>query len=271
MSVERSDDSFREWMRGNLDSAAIHFGLTATSMPVYGWNLRSISTRALGPEGPCWLRVLSEKTSVADGDYWTGNADANAISDVPKPTVRGVLEWEAPEIDRQVRAEVMTLLPGIPCSPTEGLTEPIDLPDTWWAELRRTLGVIRVQPTTRYVERETTVSGSAREVLGTEVSIRAWETVHGDLHWNNLLGPTFGLLDWEFWGRGPAGSDAASLYCNSLRVPEIASQVAEVFADVLNGPHGRAALLHTAAEVLRHTADAELEYWLRELVTTLTE
>jgi hypothetical protein len=269
MSVEQSDDTFREWMRGNLARAAVHFGLAVTGAPVYGWGLRSISVRALAPTGPCWLRVLSEKARWATGDYWTGNTDANSIPDVPKPYVSGSHEWGAPEADRRVRAEVMTLLPGQPCSPTEMLTRPLDLPETWWAELRRTLDVTSKTPTTRYEQRAHGVSSSADQELGIEVPITEIETVHGDLHWANLLTPQFGLLDWEFWGCGPAGMDAASLYCNSLLVPDVAAKVREVFADRLGTPSGHAALLHTAAGVLRHNPNPELARRLHALVTNL--
>jgi hypothetical protein len=34
-----------------------------------------------------------------------------------------------------------------------------------------------------------------------DTTVEHWETVHGDLHWSNLVGPQFGLLDWELWGK----------------------------------------------------------------------
>lgn len=77
-----------------------------------------------------------------------------------------------------------------------------------------------------------------------------WATIHGDLHWNNLLMPDFGLLDWELWGRGPAGTDAATLYCYSLLVPEMARTVRENFADILDTPAGQVAQIYVAARLL---------------------
>lgn len=35
--------------------------------------------------------------------------------------------------------------------------------------------------------------------LGLAIEVQAWETVHGDLHWANLLQPDFGRLDWKLW------------------------------------------------------------------------
>ena len=260
-------------MRANLARATERFGLTVTGDPHWGWCLRSISAPAEGDRyGACWLRVGSEQTrSLTDmGEFWNGNTEANAIIGVPKPVVLDQIQWDAPDQLRRVRAEVMTLLPGQPCSPTEALRTPVTLPDTWWVSLRESLDQIRTVPTTRFVDRSP-VSARATAVLGFELRVDHWETVHGDLHWNNLLGPQLGILDWEMWGRGPAGSDAATLYCLSLLAPATANRVHEVFADVLDSPAGRIAQLFTAARLLTHTAQdcPELAAPLRRHIETL--
>ncbi|MFF5990652.1 MULTISPECIES: phosphotransferase [Prauserella] len=89
-----------------------------------------------------------------------------------------------------------------------------------------------------------------RDTLGVDLHIRRWETIHNDLHWNNLLAPELGILDWEFWGRGPAGTDAASLYCYSLLVPDVARRVWRTFGTVLDTDDGQRALLWVAARLL---------------------
>lgn len=261
MNVERSDRAFRQWMRENLAHAATHFGLTVTGEPVFGWYLRSVSAPAHGHSGSCWLRVGSEKSRSfveAGTEFWTGNVDANAVTGVSKPSVIDSLEWEVPDQGRHVRAEVMTLLAGHPCSPTDVLRTPLDLPDAWWDDLRRDLDALRAVPTTRFAARM--------------ASVEAVETVHGDLHWNNVLAPEFALIDWEMWGLGPAGMDAASLYCTSLLVPDVADRVHKVFADVLDTPEGQATLARTASRVLRHTEDnnPDLAPQLRLLISDLT-
>lgn len=75
-------------------------------------------------------------------------------------------------------------------------------------------------------------------------------TAHADLYWNNLLGPDLAILDWEGWGRAPAGLDAATLYCHSLAHPATAQQVHEVFADQLDTPDGVLAQLYVIARLL---------------------
>jgi hypothetical protein len=217
-TVAEADALFCEWMRRNLDHAAAHFGLALSDEPVFGWRLRTIGAPASGAQGSCWLRVISEFPEWALGDTWTGNADANTLTDIPKPRVLGTLEWDEQNWRRQ-RAEMMTLLPGQAISPTNQLDVPVDLPEAWWAELRRSIDVLRDTPTRREYTDQARIAERAAAFLDEDLPIQRWETVHGDLHWENLLAPQFGLLDWEMWGRGPAGTDAATLLLYSLLVP----------------------------------------------------
>ncbi len=70
-----------------------------------------------------------------------------------------------------------------------------------------------------------------RRHLGIELDPSAvtWQTAHGDLHWANLFGPQLAIIDWEGWGRGPVGLDAATLYCCSLPAPGTAERVYRTF------------------------------------------
>lgn len=249
--VERTDEQYRGWMRGNLVRAAKHFRTTVVDEPIFGWRLRSIGARVDGGGGAGWLRVVGERPQWLPAEFWTGNADANIVTNVAKPRVVDTIEWEEPGW-RRVRAELMTLMPGHPCSATDVLRNAIDLPDMWWAELRRTMDVISATPTSRLSANQEKVTRRVEAVFGgsLDMRIQSWATVHGDLHWSNLLGPRFGLLDWEWWGRGPAGTDAATLHCYSLLVPTIARRVRDIFADVLDTPAGRVAQIYAAARLL---------------------
>lgn len=77
-----------------------------------------------------------------------------------------------------------------------------------------------------------------------------WTTAHGDVHWANVTAPRCWLLDWESWGRAPAGYDAALLLGTSLLQPETAARVRTVFSDVLDIPGGQLAQLLAAAKLL---------------------
>jgi hypothetical protein len=248
--TSEADARFEEWMRTNLERAADHFGLTITGEPIVGWIGRSIGAPVSKSDDKYWLRVVSEDRQWIGGDFWTGNVDANIFTDVPKPQVLDVFEWEE---WRQQRAEVMTRLPGRPCSPTDVLRTQIDLSPGWWTDLHRTITAIAPTRTHRVNVDQDKVTDRVRQRFGNAVdpNVTDWETAHGDLHWGNLFAPRFGLLDWELWGSAPAGTDAATLFCYSLLVPEMAERVHDTFADALDTAAGRLAQLYVVARLLR--------------------
>jgi hypothetical protein len=61
------------------------------------------------------------------------------------------------------------------------------------------------------------------------------------------------LLDWEGWGLGPRGLDAATLWAFSLLVPSVAERVNEEFSEDLSCRSGKIAQLFMCAELLRMT------------------
>jgi hypothetical protein len=272
LPMEVSDERFTAWMRGHLLRAAHHFGLTVTADPVFGWRLRSIGAPVTTLQGQRWLRVVSDYPQWASGDGWTGNSDANTLTGLVKPRLLELVEWD--DGGRRLRAELLTRLPGEPVSPADALHHPVQLPARWWAALRDNLERLRAAPTTRMNTSQDAVTRRSLATFGTEVRVRRWETVHGDLHWANLLAPQLGIVDWELWGRGPAGLDVSSLLCHSLLVPAVVNRVRRTFADILDTDDGRIAQLVVAARMLgRITAGdyPELEQPLRRHVTTLTD
>ncbi|MGW4215321.1 aminoglycoside phosphotransferase [Lentzea sp. NPDC004789] len=270
VDLSEAEARFRQWMHDNLRHAADHFGLTIAGKARLGRLDRSISAPVHAAGRRLWLRVVSEDEQWTDGDFWTGDLDANVFTTLSKPQVLDVYEWE--EWRRQ-RAELTTLAPGSPCSPTDALRHAIDLPDRWWTDLRSTMEVVAATPTDRVNADQGLITGRIQQHFGNSVNpvVRQWETVHGDLHWANLMAPDFVLLDWELWGRGPAGTDAATLLCHSLLAPDTAERVRDTFADVLNSDAGRLAQLYAAARLL-HRIDKgdhpDLATPLRKFVET---
>ncbi|MGW1974117.1 phosphotransferase [Streptomyces sp. NPDC001889] len=244
-----ADRRFRIWMRRNLDRAAGHFSLTVTGEPVFGWRYRSISAPADSMEGPRWLRVVSEQSEWAHGNGWTGNVDANELAGLPKPRVLDVHEWDEAGWRRQ-RAEVMTFMPGTAWSTTDTPPPGLAPPTIWWEDLQQTLRNLASTPTERISTDQAKVDRRVRAAFGddTDVRIQRWETVHGDLHWGNLMNPLT-ILDWELWGRGPVGTDPATLYCYSLTEPGLAQTVQDRFP-VLRTLDGYRAQLYVAARLL---------------------
>ncbi|MEV0682190.1 phosphotransferase [Actinosynnema sp. NPDC050436] len=246
------DAVFRNFQRHNLGRAAEHFDLTITGTPLFGWRLRSISAPVTGRGSDCWLRVVSEEPRWARGDGWTGNADANDLDDIPKPRMLDSCEWAEGDWRIQ-RAEVLTRVAGEPCSATDVLRTVPSLSEGRWSELRRSFDILSTAPATRTYADQDRVTDRITARFGTSVdtTVTQWATVHGDIHWSNLMRPALAIVDWELWGRGPAGVDAASLLCHSLPVSEVADEVRSRFADVLDTPTGRVAQLYVAARLLR--------------------
>lgn len=266
-----TDQQYRAWMDAHLARAAAVFALRIDGEPVYGWNDRSVSTAAVDRDGErCWLRVGSEQNRHLEhqGPYWTGAVEANVIENVLKPRVLATVEWDAPELDRRVRADLLTWMPGTPCAPTEVLREPLRHPERWWTALRDSLDALQAVDTDRYADRpprDERVRGLFGDTVLTEVR-RATErrTQHGDLHWNNIFGPNFALMDWEMWGSHLLGSDQAMLYLRTLLVPETSRRLHALFADVLDSPAGLAAQIRAAAVLLHRSAEfPDLEDVLR--------
>lgn len=80
------------------------------------------------------------------------------------------------------------------------------------------------------------------------------------------------MFDWEGWGGGPDGYDAASLLVHSLLQLDLAAEVRDRFADVLDGERGRYAQQVVAVEQLwrrRDTPDDPLLPALRDFANLL--
>lgn len=248
-----SDEHFRDWMRDNLTRAAAAFGVRVDGQSVMGWGDRSIGAPVRSEHHTYWLRVVSEFPTYINADWWSGNADANRIRAVAMPRVLAVEEWHERDWRTQ-RAELMTIVPGKPISQPGGI-DSLRLPLRWWSALTSTLQHIRATPTERMTEPRDRIDARLRDALGDDVALPElrWETVHGDLHWQNLLAEPFGLLDWEFWGRGPACLDEATLYCASLHRPDLATVVFRELGDRLDSRDGRIAQLYAAARLLRRS------------------
>lgn len=245
-----ADERHRSHMRRLLTDAADRFRLTLDGTPVFGWRDRSIGARAHGTQGKYWVRVVTEHHRWAMGDFWTGNADSRAVAGVPKPEVIDMEEWD--DASDRVRAELMNLMPGHVCSTTSEIHEAPPVSASWWEELRTSLGRVAVTSTERVAVGQESVTRRLSVFFGDAVdpTVREWSTAHADLHWNNLLAPELGMVDWEGWGRAPVGLDAATLYCHSLLVPDTAACVRAAFGDQLASPDGVRSQLYVIARLL---------------------
>ena len=247
------DPADRRRLTAAHDKAAAALGATPTGEPVWGWHGRTLSRRAEHPEhGASWLRLVAAPVDKAGGKLWEGTAMAS--ESVPAAVHRPALYGLHDEADDQFayRAELTGFVDSPVCSADPVLREELELPAAWWASLRGDLELLATARTDRVAVRQEYADRAVPKFTGHPApQVSEWVTVHGDLHFANLIldGPV--LLDWEGWGIGPAGYDAALLYAYSLLAPNTASRIRAEFADVLDSPSGRTALLIVATELLQ--------------------
>lgn len=260
MPIDDATTDQRTWLDGQLAVAAMHFTGILDGRHVFGWHDRTVGARIATPDGPRWLRVISEHKRWSSGDSWTGNSDANdtAFASVPKPTLLDVHEWLVG--DQRVRAELMTYVPDATIADDMILRGHVELPEAWWASLRHGLrAVAEVRGTKRVIIGDDVLRHHLLAAFGFDLDVDRldWSCAHGDLHWSNLTAPTLWILDWEHWGWAPRGYDAAVLYCASILTPDLASQVHQRFGDQLDNYSGRVAQLAAITKLLCRVEDGD--------------
>ncbi|MFE4670003.1 hypothetical protein ACFRI7_24370 [Streptomyces sp. NPDC056716] len=221
---------------------------------VWGYSGRTLSGAVAAPDGPAWLRLVSEMSGKAGGKLWEGPREAaGAVPPaVPRPRLLGLVDWSADGWD--YRAELYEQVDTPPVSSSPVLRDGVDVPDVWWHDLRRALDRLALVGTGRQAVREPYIRRRVPEFTGITPGEITWATAHGDLHWANLTGPRLTLMDWEGWGTAPVGYDASCLFLHSLPVPALAERVRKEFAHVLGTPVGRVGELTACTEILQAAA-----------------
>lgn len=247
-----ADAAHRRWLADVYAKAATTAKAAVLGEKVFGWNDRSVSARVHTSEGDqAWLRVAIEQQTWAGGEFWTGNTEANAVTGVAKPQV--LAHWDWTDGSWAVRAELMTLVDGRPCSPTPELRTLPEVPDPWWSELQSALAALATTSTERTHLCQADVTRRLAVFFGDrpgDPAIDRWTAAHTDLHWANLLAPDCVLVDWEGWGLAPAGYDAACLYVHSLLVPAAAARVAAELTVLLRTRDGLLSQLYATTRLL---------------------
>jgi hypothetical protein len=256
--VTDNEQRRRDWMEGHLDWAAQKLDVERVGRPLHTSSFHSVGCRVLDAGEYAWLRVVYDDPEWGDGDYLGHNVAANDIRGVPKPTVKRWSEWE--DNSRRMRGEVSTFVADAAISTGMApLEEPI-LTEQWLTDLDQALRAVSAHLVPDHGLDASYVNDGIRAFFGIEVDVAAvpWTTAHCDLHWGNLTAPGLVILDWEIWGRAPAGYDAASLLCTTLTYPNSAERVRRALAHFLDTPSGRVATLAAAVRFLRFADGGEL-------------
>lgn len=251
-----------------IPGAALHSGLGG----------RTLSGPVKAPTGvEAWLRVMSAPRP--EGKIWEGPklAEETLSDDIPRPRLLADHSWSADGVS--FRAHLWERLQGHTVSDSPALASPPEVPEDWWVNLRTAVNAVgrATPPAGREVMTQSFVHRITRFIPaleGADLTVGAWRTAHGDLHWANLAAEPLAIIDWEGWGAAPAGYDAAVLLAYSLPVPSIAARIREMFASILLTPIGRLAQLVICAEIIqaseRDDLHAHLRPYAEELAAELT-
>ncbi|WP_337192460.1 hypothetical protein [Streptomyces sp. YIM 132580] len=231
-------------------AAARTLHVRAHGASIWGFKGRTLSRRA---DQDRWLRVVSAPLDRPLGITWDGTVRADTLlpRSVPRPRVHDLLEWTGPA--HRYRAELSEYL-ARPALQSGGpvLNQDLDLPASWWADLRAALTATATVPTSRRAVRQQWIDRHFDRLLGIPpIQVTSWTTGHGDLHVGNLLPPPLVIVDWEGWGRMPTGFDIGLFHAYSLPAPATAARIRAVFLDVLQTEEGRDGELVALAQLLQ--------------------
>ncbi|MGB6164065.1 MAG: hypothetical protein WCF33_00190 [Pseudonocardiaceae bacterium] len=218
----------------------------------YGWRGKTAGF-ATQASPRTWVRIACRPAGEMNERIWTGEECASVLTGVAKPTLLRSVRWLDAAEALVWRADELSYARSVLISATPEITVDPALPGTWWAELSMSLAALADHRTVRVGVRQDLVNRRVAEIAGGSVdpTVEEWATAHADLHWANLTGPTCEILDWEGWGAGPRGLDAATLWGYSLAVPALVERIETEFTDDFATRSGKIAQLFTCAELLR--------------------
>lgn len=220
-----------------------------------------------------WVRVAWRRTEKIDTQAWTGFEAAAAIDGVPRPEWSAAALWTDHTLGVVWRADEMTLVEDGALSATGDITEDPGLPEQWWIDLRTALTNLAEHSTDRVSMGQSHLTRRIHEVYGDDIdtTITDWVCAHGDLGFANLCGPRLSIIDWESWGMGPVGWDAACLWSASLAVPTIAERVLSLFSDEVSSRSGKLSRLLLCANVERAYRRTGRKAPLTDTMATIAE
>lgn len=157
------------------------------------------------------------------------------------------------------RADEVELVDEPLASPDSVLHTDPGFPAAWWrtwGESMRALSGAQIERVARSRQQAVSAQRVARVIedvwpgrANTRVS--EWRCAHGDMTWRKVTGPECRILGWDGFGLAPRGLDAATLWSNSLAVPEVAARIWRERRADLESPTGNVAVLFCLARLLR--------------------
>jgi len=241
-----------------LKRAARRLNLHIKGDTKYGWNRKSAGSKVIDDSGETkWLRVQYRDTGNDRNKLWNGIKKSKNIKGVKKPKFIDETIWKGKNGNFVWRGDVMSYVAENVCSDTPALDHNPNIDENWLHDLKSSMESLMEFDTCRGGASQDFVTRRIRKYVSKKVDTKVdhWTTVHGDMHWANLTTPELWILDWEGWGQGPFGFDAAVLWAYSLKRPDVADRIYNYFRELLDTPDGIRSRLFIGGMIIRMTED----------------
>lgn len=217
-----------------------------------------------------WIRIEVRPVAkiVNQGQLPDGLEAAELLAGIARPAWYAAVSWRDNVGDDAVmwRADEVEFVAASPIRSRGSLREAPDLPETWWVTFNSSLDNLMNQRTTRIATPDTEtitqelVSRVIEQAFPNQVDSTItgeWVPAHADLNWANVTGPDCWILDWEDHGLAPRGLDSATLWINSLAVPELAERVFHERQKDLESRSGKLMALFHCCKILNDSSARE--------------
>lgn len=212
---------------------------------IRGFSSKSIGGKAISTTGINGWLIVRKKTL----SHLPNMAEAS-FDFFRKPKIFLSKVWE--ENDNYFYADFLEYVKSPVMFSSAILSPTTDLPDVFFEELKNVLERLASTPSLSSIITLSLMRQKIKAVLGRELRTPDFipVTVHGDLHWSNIISSPIYFLDWEKSGLGPYGLDQAMLLVSSLANPKTFLKMQNIFASQLESRSGLFCQIYAACELL---------------------
>lgn len=220
--------------------------------------VRGFASIGAGTDRGTWIRLEHARTEQIGERAWGGAEAAVALHDAAAPPWINTLTWRGEESDVVWRADEVEFVAEQPVGARPVLASDPKLPPSWWHTWGTAMDALAEARTARIAvahRQPVTAAHVARVIEAVwpgrvEPRVTEWACAHGEMTWRKLTGPVCWILGWDGFGLAPRGLDAATLWCSSLAVPEVAARIWRERRAELESPTGRVMALFCLARIL---------------------
>lgn len=220
--------------------------------------VRGVASIGAGTDRGTWIRLEHARTEQVGVRGWGGAEAAVALRGVAAPPWINTLTWRDEEPGVVWRADEVEFVAEPPVEPGPVLASDPKLPPSWWHTWDTAMDALAEARTARIAvarRQPVTAAHVARMIEAVwpgcvEPRVTEWACAHGEMTWRKLTSPACWILGWDGFGLAPRGLDAATLWCNSLAVPEMAARIWRERRAELESPTGTVMALFCLARIL---------------------